>query len=196
VKRRVLTPLGAVMLAASLGTLAVPACAMTDPASVPVTRATLPAFPFVAPPAASPKPFSEDAVTWERVYVLAGDRLAPVEGRYYRRLFSVQSAGLTEATVLQHYRQQIGALGGVKLATFTKGNDAVLRQGGQESKQAFEKLRHFTGSSSIEQYLIRGANGNVWISIGIFDDGLNGSLVVVEEQPFRQTVAPLPRAGR
>ena len=191
-KRPALTPLGAVMLA---GALVLPASAMTDPASVPITRATLPAFPFVPPPAGSPKPFSEDAVTWERVYVLARERLAPIEGRYYRRLFSVKSEGATEAMVLQYYEQKIGTLGGVKLATLTKDNDAVLRQSGLEPKQAFEKLRHFTGSSIIEQYLIRSAKGNVWISVGIFDDGLNGSLVVVEEQPFRQTVAPLPRVG-
>lgn len=191
-KRPALTPLGAVMLA---GALVLPASAMTDPASLPIARATLPAFPFVPPPAGSPKPFSEDAVTWERVYVLTRERLAPIEGRYYRRLFSVKSEGATEAMVLQYYEQKIGALGGVKLATLTKDNDAVLRQSGLETKQAFEKLRHFTGSSIIEQYLIRSAKGNVWISLGIFDDGLNGSLVVVEEQPFRQTVAPLPRVG-
>ena len=177
------------------GVLVLPASAMTDPASVPITRATLPAFPFVPPPAGSPKPFNEDAITWERVYVLTGERFAPIEGRYYRRLFSVESAGLTEATVLQHYGQKIGALGGVKLATLTKDNDAVLRQSGLERKQAFEKLRHLAGSSIIEQYLIRSAEGNVWISIGIFDGRLNGSLVVVQEQPFRQTVAPLPSVG-
>jgi hypothetical protein len=192
VKRPALAQLGAVMLA---GALVLPAFAMTDPASVPVTRATLPAFPFLLPPAGAPKPFSEDAVTWERVYVLTGERIAPIEGRYYRRLFSVKSAGSTEAAVLQYYGHKIGDLGGVKLATLTKDNDAVLRQSGLEPKRAFEKLRHFTGSSTIEQYLIRSPKGNIWISIAIFDDGLNGSLVVVEEQPFRQTVAPLPRAG-
>lgn len=191
-KRPALAQLGAVMLA---GALVLPAFAMTDPASVPVTRATLPAFPFLLPPAGSPKPFSEDAVTWERVYVLTGERIAPIEGRYYRRLFSVKSAGATEAAVLQYYGQKIGDLGGVKLATLTKDNDAVLRQSGLEPKRAFEKLRHFTGSSIIEQYLIRSPKGNIWFSIAIFDDGLNGSLVVVEEQPFKQTVAPLPRAG-
>jgi len=177
------------------GAMALPASAMTDPASVPITSATLPAFPFVPPPAGSPKPFSEDAVTWERVYVLTGERIAPIEGRYYRRLFSAKSAGSTEAAVLQYYGQKIGDLGGVKLATLTKDNDAVLRQGGMEPKRAFEKLRHFTGSSIIEQYLIRSTKGNIWISVGIFDDGLNGSLVVVEEQPFKQTVAPLPSIG-
>ncbi|WP_156368646.1 hypothetical protein [Duganella sp. Leaf61] len=191
-KRPALTPLGAVMLA---GALVLPASAMTDPASVPITRATLPAFPFVPPPAGSPKPFSEDAVTWERVYVLTGERLVPIEGRYYRRLFSAKSAGASEAAVLQYYGQKISDLGGVKLATFTKDNDAVLRQSGLEPKRAFEKLHHFTGSSIIEQYLIRSAKGNIWISVGIFDDGLNGSLVVVEEQPFKQTVAPLPSVG-
>ena len=71
----------------------------------------------------------------------------------------------------------------------------MLRQSGLEPKRAFEKLHHFTGSSIIEQYLIRSAKGNIWISVGIFDDGLNGSLVVVEEQPFKQTVAPLPSVG-
>jgi OmpA-OmpF porin, OOP family len=192
VTRAALTALGAVMLA---GALVLPASAMTDPASVPITSATLPAFPFVPPPAGSPKPFSEDAVTWERVYVLTGERIAPIEGRYYRRLFSAKSAGSTEAAVLQYYGQKIGDLGGVKIATLTKDNDAVLRQGGMEPKRAFEKLRHFTGSSIIEQYLIRSPKGNIWISVGIFDDGLNGSLVVVEEQPFKQTVAPLPSIG-
>lgn len=193
-KSRSPTLFGALVLACCLAAPALHAAAATDPAAVPLSKVQLPAFPVVQLPKEARKPFSEDEVAWERVYVLAGERLLPVEGRYLRRLFSVGSAGLTEQGVMAHYAREIEALGGIRLATYRKGEDAVLRQGGLEPKRAFEKMRQLDGSS-MEQYLIRSARGNVWISVGVFDGGQNGSLVVVEEQPFRQSVKPLPLAG-
>lgn len=183
-------------LATCLATAAPLAASATDPASIPVSTVKMPAFPFVQLPKEAPKPFNEESSTWERVYVLAGDRLKAVEGRYYRRLFSVDSAGLDTERVLQHFAREIGALGGAKLVTLKKNDDAILRRGGQDPKRAFDKLRQLEGSSVIDQYLIRAPKGNVWISVGIFDDGQNGSIVVVEEQAFRPSVAPLPRTGQ
>lgn len=186
-------PLRAAVLAACLAVAAPLAwAAPVDPATVPVSAAAIPPFPVVQLPKEVAKATNQQATGWDRVYVLAGERLQPVEGRYLRRMFLVQSAGLSAEKVMQHYAREIAALGGVRVATLAKGNDAVLGPAGAERERAYRKLRQFESNDVLDQYLIRTPKGNLWIGVSVFDGGLNGSIVVVEEQPFTPSVAPLP----
>lgn len=159
-----------------------------DPATVPVSKAALPAFPFVQLPKESPTTFSDREISWDRVYVLAGSQLRPVEGRFRLRSFSVKSAGLSTDGVMTHYERAIGALGGVKLATYRKGQNGLLPANDAERDRVFRKLRQFDSADVLEQYLIRSPQGNVWISVAVFDGELNGSIAVVQEQPFKPSV--------
>lgn len=181
----------ALMLLAACLAVPVAGAAPVDPATVPVSKATLPAFPFVQLPKESPQIFHESEINWDRVHVLAGSQIRPVEGRYRIRNFSVQSAGLTTDKVLQHYEREIGALGGVKLATLKRGDTALLPAEESARPKAWKKLGQIGSSDVLDQYLIRTPGGNVWIGVSVFDDGLNGSLVVVQEQPFKPSVSLL-----
>lgn len=187
---------GATPAAASASAPAsVPAAAPFDVASVPVSTATMPPFPFVAFPKDLGDGYHNEDKAFDRVYVVAGQELRPVEGHLSLRFFPPSAIKMSNLAAFRNYDQVIKSLGGVRVDTVAPGDQAFIARNGGDRNAILAKLRLLnledTGPDDVPtfaQYLIRTPTSNVWISFSLFDDKNNVNLVVLEEKAMQQTV--------
>lgn len=165
-----------------------------DPASVPLSTATLPPFPYVElPPKADGYHKKESA--FDRAFVLAGSELRAVEGRTMLRFFPPNAVKMSTLEAFRNYDNAIKALGGVRVNTVHPLDEGFMALNGLDRKSLLAKLRvpnleRSTPSDTptFAQYLVRTEKGNVWISAFFFDGENNMGLLTIEEKPMEQTV--------
>lgn len=172
-----------------------PATAPFDVASVPVSTATMPPFPFVALPKDLGDGYHNEDKEFDRVYVLAGQELRPVEGHLSLRFFPPNVVKMSNLAAFRNYDQVIKSLGGVRVDTVAPGDKAFIARNGGDRDAVLAKLRLLnledTGPDEVPtfaQYLIRTPTSNVWISFSLFDNKNNVNLLVLEEKAMQQTV--------
>ena len=192
--------------------LAASACAMTiapagaakaatafDPASVPVTSASLPPFPFFKAPEGLESIYADKdkMISYDGQYFIAGDKAVLVEGRIFHDAFNLQrdERQYSELEFHKNYENAIAALGGRKISA-SQYTDAVVDAAG--GRDAIEKYAHGTVAVpdyKHESYLIRTADKEYWIEISTGAIPLHGYVVVLERKGMEQSVGFLDAAA-
>jgi len=171
-----------------------------DVTSVPMSTAALPPFPFFELPAGADG-YHQDAKDFDRAWVIAGEELRAVEGRTSERWFPVSAANMSMLSAFRNYEATIKSLGGVRVDKVHPLDPAFIARNGGDKEALLKKLAIPNGrvtapdeTPSFSQYLVRTPKGNIWIALFFFDDDLNMSIEVVQEQAMEQKVA-LVKAG-
>lgn len=191
--------------AADAMTVDAPAAAMPaprtgfDPASVPVTDASLPPFPFFKAPDGlqSGLDDKDKNVSFDGQYFLAGDTPIQIEGRIFHDSFNLQNADRTysEREFLRNYENAITALGGRRINTVQYTDASIAAAGGRDK---IEKNAY--GASAVPEYphdayLIRTPGKEYWIEVSTGVIPLHGFLVVLERKAMEQSVGLLDAAA-
>ena len=185
-----------------------PAAASQDPTAadnsfdvhaVPVTDRSLPAFPYIATPAdlGSKEVFTEKDIEFDRVYVLAGDKLHAVEGKVFHRKFFLHQLKWSPLAAHRNYENALKSLGAVRVDAVHPDNDRFVERNGGDGNAIWKKMRIPGLSQSddpdapgFEQWLLRTPSTNVWISFFLANGQLH--LLTVEEKAMQQLVEALP----
>lgn len=167
-----------------------------DPQSVPVSSAQIPPFPYVDRPKGT-EGYHDEEKKFDRMYVIAGNELRPVEGHYQQRWFPPNVIKMSLLEAFRNYDNAFRALGAVRVDQVHPGDPAFLAGNGGDKEAILKRLRlpNLPGASELPegvpvyaQYLLRTADRNIWLSFSIFDNGNNVSLMALEEQPMQQSV--------
>lgn len=142
--------------------------------SIPLAKAPLPEFPYVAWPDVVPATdrSTDLKAAVGAVTLIAGDSLRTVEGRTERRLFSLPD-GSSPLEMRRYYRDRITALGGVPVNRLQPTNDAAM------ISEAVRKLfpadadpakrlglnRYDEGQYQYEVYVVRTATATAWFVV-------------------------------
>jgi len=173
-----------------------------DLQSVPVTDKALPAFPYLA----TPTGLKENDVStskdleFDRVFVLAGEELRPVEGKVHERLFYIHNLKWSPLAAHRNYEAALKAMGATRVDKIHPTNkELVQRNGGNESemlkKMGIGRLDDLKDPEvpEFEQWLIRTPTTNIWLSF-FLKGGDELHLLTVEEKAMQQLVETLPAA--
>lgn len=167
-----------------------------DVQSVPVSSAKIPPFPYVDRPKGTENSHSEEK-KFDRIYVIAGNELRPVEGHYQQRWFSLYRLEMSQLEAFRNYDNAFRALGAVRVDKVQPNDPAFLARNGGNEDAVLKRLRlpNLPDAKELSedvpayaQYLLRTADRNIWLSFSIFDNGNDVSLTVLEEQPMQQSV--------
>lgn len=139
--------------------------------SIPLSKATLPAFPYIDWPASVPaderKPVAVAANDQRRV--IAGAEVRTVTGQFEQRVFTIP-AGSSAAEQRAYYRDRIAALGGVvvnrlqPVGASALVTDAVqaLVGAGTDAAKALDLQRYDEGDYTYEVSVARTTTTTVW----------------------------------
>lgn len=185
---------------AAPGTAAAPGAGF-DLQSVPVTDKALPAFPYLA----TPTGLSEERVSvtkdleFDRVFVIAGEELRPVEGKVQERVFSLYNLKWSALAAHRNYESALKTLGATRVDKVDPRNEQFIqRNGGSESailkKMGISNLDTLEDPEvpGFEQWLIRTPNTNIWLTFFLHNGEVH--LLTVEEKAMQQLVETLPAA--
>jgi outer membrane protein OmpA-like peptidoglycan-associated protein len=165
-----------------------------DPHSVPVSNAKLPPFPYVERPKGTDG-YHDEEQQFDRIYVVAGKELRPVEGHYQQRWFPPRAVKMSLLEAYRNYDNAFRALGAVRVdAVGPADPEFVARNGEREAILKRLRLPNLPSELPADvpayaQYLLRTPDRNIWLSFSVFDDGNNVSIMTLEEKPMQQTVA-------
>jgi len=163
--------------------------------SVPEASTAVPPFPYVNYPDKLHEAFqSTTDVPMDRVYVILGDQLHPVEGRVATRTFSHRNAEMSELEVRRNYENAMREMGAVKVNTVGPDDENVIAAAGGDDYALRKKMLLVPDlRMSYDVYLARKGAARHWIVIMTNDSST--SLLAVEEKPFAQTIGYEGGAG-
>ena len=163
--------------------------------SVPMSTAAIPPFPYLEMPAGTDG-YHKDGKDFDRAWVIAGDELRAVEGRTSERWFPPSAVKMSMLSAFRNYEAAIKSMGGVRVDTVHPLDPAFIARNGGDKEALLKKLAipnsHLTApgdTPTFSQYLVRTPKGNIWIALDFFDDDLNLSIEVVQEQAMEQTIS-------
>lgn len=165
-----------------------------DLQGVPVSSARLPPFPYVDRPKGTEN-YRNEEQQFDRIYVVAGNELRPVEGHYQQRWFPPNVVKMSLLEAYRNYDNAFRALGAVRVDTGNLADPAfAARNGGNEALLKRLRLPNLPrelpeGVPAYAQYLLRTPDRNIWLSFSVFDDGNNVNIMTLEEKPMQQSVA-------
>lgn len=169
--------------------------------SIPLSNVALPPFPLLSFPEKLPEAFRQGdrESSFEEAYVIAGSALRKVEGRMLERTVGNAQAELTATAARRNYQQALEAMGAVKVNKVMPIDAELVRKEGGDVEKVLKKLRLPDAGPRFEDraiathdvYLIRTAEGNTWVTVTTDTDGLNTFLMIVQEEPLRQSVTAL-----
>jgi OOP family OmpA-OmpF porin len=168
-----------------------------DIASLPVSTAALPPFPYLAyPPGLHQGSQFTQHANFDAVSIIVGKELRSVEGEVETRTFPIKDANMSAWAVRRNYEAAIKALGGVKVNAVGPDDKALLAahtgkdQSGKEVTQYSlhkDKMRYADHTMSYDSYLVRTPDANVWLVL-MFNDS-ETRLLAVREKAMQQSVA-------
>jgi len=163
--------------------------------SVPEASTAVPPFPYVNYPDKLHEAFqSTTDVPMDRVYVILGDQLHPVEGRVATRTFSHRNAEMSELEVRRNYENAMREMGAVKVNTVgPEDKNVIAAAGGDDYVLRTKMLLVPDLRMSYDVYLAR--KGAARHCIVIMTNDSSTSLLAVEEKPFAQTIGYEGGAG-
>lgn len=172
-----------------------------EPQTVALSAVALPAFPYLDWPARLDDGYRTVLADkeFDQAFVIAGRTLRAVEGRIQQRNFPNDPTGWSAIAAQRNYANAIEKLGGVKVNTVLPGDPNWISQQGGDAEALSKKLRltdngdnhEGRGVVSYDTYLIRRTQNNIWIVVAEVAGGNGTSLLMVEEKPMAQIVAPL-----
>lgn len=172
-----------------------------DIGQVPVTGAALPPFPYIGiPEELKGAVRGDDVMQFDRIHVVAGNTLRPVEGKISQRYFSINEIGMSPLGAHRNYEAVLKDLGATRVDTVSPADPGFIDANGGQLKDIRKKMRLIGGPDrsdeadipGFEQYLLRTPSSNLWMSFYLFDGSLNLGLIVVEEKALKQSVALMP----
>lgn len=173
-----------------------------DVASVPVSTATLPPFPFFKDPDGLENELkgSDALKPFDRHWFIAGGKLVALEGKIALARFNLEypPSGRQYSLIEFHrnYENAITSLGGRKVSA-TQFNDALIQVAG--GREAIDKS--FSGAPPVMEaehytYLIRSADKEYWIHVSAGATiPLIGFVTVLEKQAMQSSIAFLDAAA-
>ena len=156
-----------------------------DLSRVPLSTATIPAFPFIEPPQPN-RSVRDKTAEFDTLHVIAGNQLRPVEGKVLRRKFFNDLTGLTQVSSQRNHDAAIKALGGVKIDQVEPDSPQLAEAHGSSSKVS-DKLQLKSYKAEYDAYVVRTKNQVIWFNLAV--DKRQTYLTVIEEKPMVQTVA-------
>jgi OmpA-OmpF porin, OOP family len=169
---------------------AAPAGKPFDLQSVPVSTARIPPFPFVQLPVGDS--YLKEEKTFDRVYVLTGDQLKPVEGHFLFTLPPTDKMSALEA--FRNYDHAIRELGAVAVSKISPADEAFIERNGGDKSALFKRMRIINLADNLPedvpaftQYLLRTPDRNIWFGLNIYDNE-SVNLIVLEEKAMEQKV--------
>ncbi len=170
-----------------------------DPASVPVTEASLPPFPFFKAPDGlrSALDDKDKNVSFDGQYFIAGDTPVLVEGRIFHDRFNLQNGDRTysEREFLRNYQNAITALGGSRINTAQYTDASIAAAGGRDKMEKTAYGAPVIPDYPHDSYLIRTPDKEYWIEVSTGVIPLHGFLVVLERKAMEQSVGFLDAAA-
>lgn len=162
--------------------------------NVPVSSATLGAFPYFSlPDGVSAEEQKGKVIDFDRRYFQAGEELVGVEGKVHERTFRLEQKdkNFSELEVHRNYENIIQQAGGVKTHAKPMTNAMVDKAGGNDQVR---KYYHGPGPGNYYQhnaYVIRQPNKEIWVQIATGAIPLHAFVLVVERAAMAQTVGML-----
>ena len=162
--------------------------------SVPVSTATLGAFPYFSlPEGVSTEEQKGTVFDFDRRYVQAGDELIAVEGKVHQRTFRLaqKDKNFSELEVHRNYENIIKQAGGAKTHAKPMTNAMVEKVGGNDQVR---KYYHGPGPGSYYEhntYLIRQPAREIWVQVSTGAVPLHSYVLVVERAAMAQSVGLL-----
>ncbi len=172
-----------------------------DLQSVPVSTKAPPPFPYLATPAElGPKNvYTDRDVDFDRVYVLVGEELRPVEGRVMQRKFFMHELKWSAIAAHRNYENALKEMGAVRVDKVHPYTDTFIERNGGDVSAMFKRMgiphigrMEDPDKPGFEQWLLRTPSTNVWMSFAL-DNG-QIYLLTVEEKAMQQQVQALPAA--
>lgn len=161
-----------------------------DIASVPLSNATLGAFPYLGMPTGYHQEGAADS-QFERVPFWTGDRLEWVEGRVHgARVVADDGHAFSQLELARNMQALIASLGGQQI--FSGRIPAAGIDGIQASKAAVDRVDALGDiyNEDAEVYVIRRQDRNIWIHIA--GSGNSAGLLIAETKPLDVTAKALP----
>lgn len=163
--------------------------------TVPEASGAIPPFPYVTYPADLHEGFQfTHEVPMDRVYVILGDQLHPVEGRVATRTFSHSDAKMSALEVRRNYENALREMGAVKVNTVGFDDKKVIAaSGGDDYVLRTKMLLVPDVTMAYDVYLTRKGAARHWLVL--MSDDSRTSLLAIEEKPFVQTIGYTGEGG-
>ncbi len=163
-----------------------------DIASLPVSSADLPAWPYTVLPSGyalhNADNLAKRTKDLARVPVWAGGQLLWVEGKVFSdRIQSVDGKTFSKFELNKGLREQIESLGGVRVSERSYDRDTYKANEKEldDFRQEFGDLQEaYWYDTDVDTYAIRRADGMVWV---VLQADNNGAAVLVAEGPLPTT---------
>jgi OmpA-OmpF porin, OOP family len=161
--------------------------------SVPTSNATLGEFPYITLPTGySSRSFSSETKDFARFPFWVKGEAHWVEGKMYLATFGAESGkSMSEYEVRKSFDVLVQQMGGQKISEEKIPGDAI-KGWGEEITQGFVDGLGDIYNQPATTYLIRRADGNIWIHLVV--SGV-GSYVIAKEKGFDATATPVKPAG-
>ena len=157
--------------------------------SVPVSTASLGAFPYLNKLPGYKLNTSSDSIAFEfdRYYVYDGKQLLPIEGRVLRREYIAadEKKRTSDLMIQRNYENLIKSLGGVLVNSGSIPNEALEKVGREEFR------KHNVSPSSSDQvntYVIRQKDKEIWVQVKTDDYHIDLDVVEKAAMPQQATV--------
>lgn len=156
--------------------------------TVPEASAAIPPFPYVNYPDKLHEAFQFTSdVPMDRVHVILGNQLHPVEGRVATRTFSHSDAEMSALEVRRNYENALREMDAVKVNTVGfDDKNVIAASGGDDYVLRTKMLLVPDLTMSYDVYLARKGAARHWLVLMSNDS--RTSLLAIEEKPFVQTI--------
>jgi OmpA-OmpF porin, OOP family len=175
-----------------------------DPASVAVTTATLPPFPFFKEPVGKRSTHWGDLKSrdrgFNRAHFIAGKKLVAIEGKLFRDMFNLEDTeeGRRAYSALEfhrNYENAITALGGKKISATQFTDEFIAQNGGRDAIEKYLMGQPAGTDQEHQSYLIRTPQNEYWINVSTGSIPLHGEIAVLEREAMTQSVGFLDAAA-
>ena len=163
-----------------------------DIESVPESSVALGEFPYLTLPAGySSRSFSTETKDFARFPFWVDGETRWVEGKMYLATFGAESGkSMSKYEIKKSFDTLVQQMGGQKLSEGKIPGDAI-KSWGDEITQEFNSGLGDVYNEPATTYLVRRADGNIWIHLAVSG---TGSYVVAKEKGFEPTATLLPAA--
>lgn len=163
--------------------------------TVPEASGTIPPFPYVTtPPKVVEGLLWSDTVPMDRIWLILGDHLHPVEGRVSTRTFHNRDADMSELELRRNYENAARAMGAVKVNTAEPDSPVFGPKEGDEFIARTHKLSMPDLAMTYDVYLARKGEARNWLVIMVGNSQTR--LIAIDEQPFKQTIGYVAEGGK
>lgn len=164
-----------------------------DLESIPVSTATLGAFPYIGLPAGvTNQGYGKTDKAFARFPFQVDGKTRWVEGRFHgENFYAEEGTEFSEFAFVKNFEGLIEQMGGRKVYEGKVPREEIDAWG-DEITQGFIDGLGDVYNDPVKTYVVRRNDGNIWVHL--VTDNVHGSYVIGQEQAFQQTAKLLPAA--